>query len=139
MRASLFVGALLLLASFVSVAGARADAAPAAPQEGAVVNGSVSPDGHPHPGTIRHVDRIRDKEWTEPAADVPQSIAWVQVGASWRAVVRIEVAGDDARRCITRFGEDGAMLDTTYQIAQPPPRRPDPGPVPVPTPTPTNR
>ena len=93
-------------------------------------NGARSPDGEPHPGQIVHDDKVDGKTWTRSAAEVPPTIAWVQVGGVWKAVVRIEITGTAERRRFTKFGADGEMLETTIQGPAPParPRWPAPPP-----------
>src|ERR1041384_6231380 len=103
-------------------------------QENAMDNGARSPTGEPHPGQIVHDDKVDGKTWIRAAADVPVTIAWVEVGGTWKAVVRIEITGTPEQRRITKFGTDGQMLESTIQAAPPPP--PAPAPTPIPTPTP---
>ena len=85
-------------------------------------NGARSPTGEPHPGQIVHDDKVDGRTWTAAAANVPRTIAWVDVNGSWKAVVRIEITGTSEQRRITKFGADGQMLETTIQA--PPPSRP---------------
>lgn len=76
--------------------------------------GATSPTGEPHPGEIVHDDRIEHRTWTVPAAAVPVSIAWVDIGnGQWRPVVRIEVDGSGDMRRISSFGRDRELLETT--------------------------
>jgi hypothetical protein len=75
--------------------------------------GAASPAGDRHPGEILHVDLRDGREWIVPATQVPQSVAWVANGGSWKAVVRVEMSGSGQRQEISRFGEDGQLLDTT--------------------------
>ena len=88
------------------------------------MNGSTSPDGTKHPGEILHVDKMDGREWSRAAADVPLTIAWVHSSGLWVAVARIEITGTPTRRRMTKFGVDGAMLETTIQGPPPPPQRP---------------
>ncbi|PKN57417.1 MAG: hypothetical protein CVU56_11185 [Deltaproteobacteria bacterium HGW-Deltaproteobacteria-14] len=108
----------------------------AAPGQGAAMttpaNASTSPDGEPHPGAIVHDDKVDGRVWTRLASEVPSGIGWVRVGDSWRPVVRIEITGTPAQRRMTKFGADGAMLESTVQA----PPRPQPQPTPQPTPLP---
>ena len=46
----------------------------------------------------------------------------LKVAGAWKPVVRIEITGSKDRRCFTKFGADGQMLETT--VASPPRRRP---------------
>ena len=94
------------------------------------MNGATSPTGQPHPGEIVHDDRVDGRTWTRRADEVPQTIAWVRVADVWEPVLRIEITGTAEQRCITKFGVDGKMLETTIQA---PPPRATPAP-PVPTP-----
>jgi hypothetical protein len=103
-------GVLLALLMCSTAAG---QPAPASTPEATKMNGSVSPAGEQHPGTILHVDESEGRTWSSFAAEVPPTIAWVKVGEQWQAVVRIVITGTTARRCITKFGRDGAMLETT--------------------------
>lgn len=100
------------------------------------MNGAISPTGERHPGEILHDDRVDGRTWTAKAADVPQTIAWVKEGERWSAVARIEITGVADRRCITKFGTDKRMLETTMMAAPPPSRPQPPEPVPVPMPMP---
>ena len=80
-------------------------------------SGATSPGGDRHPGEILNVDVVAAREWVRRAEDVPQGIAWVDVDGVWQPVVRVEVVEGERRREITRFGPDGAFLDTTLQLA----------------------
>src|SRR5581483_11264830 len=53
--------------------------------------GALSPAGDRHPGEIQHVDLRDGREWTVAASQVPQSVAWVADGSSWKAVVRVQL------------------------------------------------
>jgi hypothetical protein len=94
-------------------------------QENTMDNGARSPTGEAHPGQIVHDDKVDGRTWTAAAADVPRTIAWVDVNGTWKAVVRIEITGTSEQRRITKFGTDGQMLETTIQ-APPAPRPPAP-------------
>jgi hypothetical protein len=98
--------------------------APTAPnpdtQENAMNNGARSPTGEPHPGQIVHEDKVDGKKWTRAAAEVPVSIAWVEVDGTWKPVLRIEITGTPDQRRITKFGTGGEMLETTIQAPPPP-------------------
>ena len=100
------------------------------------MSAATSPTGEPHPGEILHDDKVDGRTWTVKASEVPPTIGWVQTGAGWQAVVRIEISGTREQRRFTKFGLDGAMLESTIQ-SRPPPRTPEPEPVPMPTPIPT--
>ncbi len=76
---------------------------------------ALSPAGEPHPGEILHEDRVTGRTWTARASDVPQGIAWVRVGERWEPVVRIEITGTADQRRITKYGQDGTMLESTVQ------------------------
>lgn len=79
------------------------------------MNAARSPTGEPHPGEILNVDEVHGKSWSDQASDVPQTIGWVRVGGSWIAVVRIEATGTEGHLRITKFGANGARLETTVQ------------------------
>src|ERR1700712_218554 len=110
----------LITACMWTIGGCSHDAAPAAPtpkppttqtQETAMDNGAHSPTGEAHPGQIVHDDKVDGRTWTAAAADVPKTIAWVDVNGAWKAVVRIEITGTQDQRRITKFGTDGKMLE----------------------------
>jgi hypothetical protein len=107
----------------ISGCGHDAPAAPPKPkpqtQEDAMDNGARSPTGEAHPGHIIHDDKVDGRTWTAAAADVPKTIAWVDVNGTWKAVVRIEITGSPEQRRITKFGTDGQMLETTIQAPPP--------------------
>jgi hypothetical protein len=92
-------------------------------------SGAVSPAGRPHPGEIVFEDEVEGRRWTEAAADVPLSLAWVNVNGDWRPVVRIVSTGTVEQRHITKIGEDGAMLEVTMQAPPPPPPEEPEGPI----------
>ena len=96
------------------------------------MNGQTSPDGQTHPGSIRFIDELDGRDWTEHAEANPQSIAWVHDGQAWVAVVRVEMGGSPERRRVSSFGADGQLLESTVE-APPPPSHADPVPVPEPT------
>ena len=96
------------------------------------MSGEYSPSGDKHPGEISFEDQIDGREWTRPAAEVPQGVAWVQVDGQWRPVLRVVSAGTAEMRSITKFGPEGAFLETTTQARPPAPRRPSPVPEPRP-------
>lgn len=100
-------------------------------------NGARSPAGDPHPGAIVHEDKIDGRTWSRAAAEVPPTIAWVDVSGVWTPVVRIEITGTAAQRRFTKFGPAGQMLETTIQAPPRPAPSQRPTPVPAPTPTPT--
>lgn len=93
-------------------------------------HGASSPAGDQHPGEILHEDKIDGRTWTRAAAEVPRTIAWVEVHGAWKPVVRIEITGTPEQRRFTKFGADGAMLETTIQA----PPRPAPSSPPEPVP-----
>jgi len=78
-------------------------------------SGALSPSGAKHPGSIFNDDKVHGRTFTQKAADVPQSIAWVEVDGTWRAVVRIVVTGVADRLEITQYAADGTRLKATYQ------------------------
>jgi hypothetical protein len=92
-------------------------------QENSMNNGARSPAGEAHPGQIVHDDKVDGRTWTRAAAEVPTTIAWVEVNGTWKPVVRIEITGTVTQRRITKFGPDGQMLETTIQAPPPPARR----------------
>lgn len=83
---------------------------------------ALSPEGDTHPGNIVVEDRVTGQTRTEKASDVPPGFAWVRVGDRWEPVVRIVITGTPNRRCITKYGRDGKVLETTIQA--PPRARP---------------
>jgi hypothetical protein len=76
-------------------------------------NGARSPSGDKHPGQIEYDDRVDGRIWTQSAAEVPVTIAWVEVDARWQPVVRIQIDGAGDQREITKFGPDHALLEVT--------------------------
>lgn len=84
------------------------------------MGGNESPNGDIHPGTVVTKDDVRNLEKTEKAEDLPPFITWVDVNGVYKPVVRIEVTGDPDRLRITKFGEDGTMLEST--VMSPPPQ-----------------
>ena len=84
------------------------------------MDSATSPTGEKHPGQIEHSDKVDGRTWTQPASKVPSSIAWVAVAGTWKAVTKIEITGSKERRCITKFGADGEMLETTMTSPLPP-------------------
>lgn len=118
--------------------GTAGQAAPSAPErKEAAMSSSVSPAGDRHPGQITYVDHVEHRTWTERAAEVPTTMAWVKVDDHWKAVVQIEIQGAANRREITKFGANHEFLETTTATMGPPPTPSDPDPVPVPVPTPS--
>lgn len=102
------------------------------------MTGAVSPAGDKHPGQIVYDDRVEHRTWTENAAEVPPTMAWVKVGGQWKPVVRIEINGAGDTREMTSFGPGHEFLETTTaHLPGSPPSQPAATPVPVPTPTPT--
>ncbi len=89
-----------------AAAGVRKDVPPAEVGEG-------------HPGTIVFIDADGEKE-SRDAGDVPASIAWAEIDGERRPVVRIEVAESNGAAEITRYGEDGRVLDRTFEERSPP-------------------
>jgi len=75
-------------------------------------NRSSSPS---HPGEILFDDLVDNRKWVEQADEVPETIAWVNLDGKTYPVVRIEITGTPEQRRITKFGEDGQMLETTLQ------------------------
>jgi hypothetical protein len=126
-----FLGAM----SLGACASGKARMTVSAKQESQPMNGVTSPSGDKHPGEILHEDKTEGRTWTKKAAEVPQTIAWVEVGGAWKAVVKIEITGTRERRCITKFGAGGEMLETTIAPSSPPPPPRAETPVPVPVPS----
>ncbi|MBN3927448.1 hypothetical protein [Nostoc sp. NMS4] len=75
----------------------------------------TSPSGEQHPGEILFEDKVDGQNWTEQAADVPESIAWVDINGVWQPVVRIEITGTVQKRRISKFAADGTWLESTVQ------------------------
>jgi hypothetical protein len=68
-----------------------------------------------HPGTIEFVDGATGEVTrTEPAAEVPKTIAF----ADGKPVTRIVVTESGDRREIRSYGADGEFLSATYQVAE---------------------
>jgi hypothetical protein len=72
-----------------------------------------------HPGTVVTDDKVRGVVEEQQAADLPESIAWVDLDGRRVPVVRIEVTGTRERLCITKFGPEGAWLETTTMATEP--------------------
>lgn len=104
MRASIFAAILLL-----SACGGKEPEPPAA------AGGAVSPTGDKHPGDIVHDDKVDGRVWTRKAAEVPVSIAWVELDGKWVPVVRIEITGTAEKRAMSAFGPGGRFLQRTVQ------------------------
>lgn len=83
------------------------------------MNGAFSPTGETHPGEIEYADKIEGRTWNRRAEEVPPSIAWVKVAGVYEPVVRIDMTGNQERRCITKFGARGQMLETTVMTSSP--------------------
>ena len=91
--------------------------------------GATSPTGDAHPGAVAFEDESDGRSWTEDAAGLPQTIAWAEAeDGGWAPVTRVVRSGPE----VTRYGEDGGVLDITVQ--RPPPRPPAPPTDPVPQP-----
>jgi anionic cell wall polymer biosynthesis LytR-Cps2A-Psr (LCP) family protein len=89
-------------------------------QEVIEMSDATSPSGDNHPGEILFEDKIEGRQWSKQAAEVPQTIAWVNVNGVWQPVTRIEITGTVQQRRISKFGKDGTLLESTIQA--PPPR-----------------
>jgi len=88
-------------------------------QEVVEVSGIHSPSGTQHPGEILFDDRVDSRQWIRQAADVPQTIAWVEVNGVWQPVVRVEITGTAQQRRISKFAKDGTLLESTIQMPIP--------------------
>jgi hypothetical protein len=75
-----------------------------------------------HPGFITFVDP-EGRETSKAAAEVPESIAWANVGSARVPVVRVETRAVADRLEITRRGVDGEILDRTVGRGAPRPSR----------------
>jgi hypothetical protein len=82
--------------------------------------------GESHPGEIAFDDQTTGRRWTSRPTEVPATMAWVVVSGSRRPVTRIVISGTPGLRRFTKYGADGAMLETTTQA--PPPARGGPTP-----------
>ncbi len=100
-------------------------------EENAMTTGATSPSGAIHPGQILFEDRVDNRQWTKQAAEVPQTIAWVNVEGVWHPVIRIEITGTIDQRRITKYGQNNEFLETTIQ-SPPPQAEPEPEPIPTP-------
>lgn len=87
--------------------------APARMTEDKPMATALSPAGDKHPGQIVNDDKVDGRAWTEDAAAVPATVAWVNAGGTWKPVVRIEITGTPERRRITKFGPGGEFLEAT--------------------------
>jgi len=131
--------ACLVLALAGCGAGAPQKAGPSngtqTAREDRSMSGAVSPAGDKHPGTIVYDDKVEHRTWTENAADVPPTMAWVKVDERWKPVVRIEITGAGDQREMTAYGPDHEFLQSTMaRLSAPPPSEPTPTPTPTPTP-----
>ena len=78
------------------------------------MGGDRSPSGDVHPGTVRTVNEVRNTDTTRPAAELSPDSTWVDVGGVWRPVVRVVISGGDGiPRRISRYDEQGGLLETT--------------------------
>jgi hypothetical protein len=76
-------------------------------QENRMNNGARSPAGESHPGQIVHDDKVDGRTWTRAAAEVPMTIAWVEVNGTRKPVVRIEITDVTVRGVRRQAGDDG--------------------------------
>ncbi|MGK0358379.1 MAG: hypothetical protein ACI9U2_000666 [Bradymonadia bacterium] len=73
-----------------------------------------------HPGTIVFVD-ADGSESSRPMAEVPESIAWGQIGARRIPIVRVVRTAGGGVMEITRYGPGGEEVDRTIGPVPPPP------------------
>ena len=111
--------ALLILALAAGACRGRDQSPAPAAEEEPAVSGALSPAGERHPGEIVNDDKVDGRVWTDKAADVPVTIAWVNSEGKWVPVVRIEITGTQARREIAKFGPDGRFLEHSLMRAPP--------------------
>lgn len=111
---------VLLIPALSACSGQGTDVQPESNREFGAT-GASSPDGQRHPGQISHNDQVAGRTWTDPAADAPQSVAWVRKDGKWVPVVKIILSGTGDRREITKYGPEGEILEHTMMIA---PRKP---------------
>ncbi len=72
-----------------------------------------------HPGRVVFVDGNTQEVIREAdAAELPQSIAFVELEGRLEPVVRIVSFTDESQRIIRQYGADGALLLSTVQIRQ---------------------
>lgn len=72
-----------------------------------------------HPGEIVFVDETAGSERTEPAANVPDEVAFAVVDGEPIPVVRVVAVTHGDKREIRSYGADGALLATTLQLRRP--------------------
>jgi hypothetical protein len=105
---------------------------PAKTQEVTSMSGATSPSGDKHPGEVLFEDRVENRQWAKQAAELPQTMVWVLIDEVWQPVVRVEITGTVEQRHISKFGTNGAFLESTIQAPPPPQRRAEPTPTPIP-------
>ncbi len=79
-----------------------------------------SPAGNKHPGEIVFEDKVENTTHTKRATEVPVSIAWVQLDATWVPVVKIVITGSGQVREMTKYGPNDRFLTTTTATLGPP-------------------
>jgi peptide-methionine (S)-S-oxide reductase len=82
--------------------------------------GATYPARDKHPGQIVFEDLVEKRTWTDSAAEVPPTIAWVKVAGHWKPVVQIEINGVGDQREITKFGPNHEFLEVTTARMGPP-------------------
>lgn len=112
------IATLLLIASCGAHPPAPVPTTVAAPIEEPVPAEPEPAPSPAHPGTVVFVDLDAGTSREESAASLPDTIAWVQVGAERVAVTRVESRKRGESREILKYGADGALLETT--ISAPP-------------------
>lgn len=68
-----------------------------------------------HPGTVRFVDELAKTERVEPVEQVPEAVAFATVAGVQVPVVKVVLSGSPARRELRRYGQDGTLLESTYE------------------------
>jgi hypothetical protein len=72
-----------------------------------------------HPGRVTFVDGTTDAVIREAdAAELPESIAFVELDGQLHPVVRIVSFVSEDKRIIRQYGVDGELLLSTVQIRQ---------------------
>lgn len=107
--------AAILICATAAIFAACGRGQDAEPEETPAAGGDRSPAGDKHPGDIVHDDKVDGRVWTKRAAEVPVSIAWVELDGKWTPVVRIEITGTVGKRAMTAFGPNGRALQRTVQ------------------------
>jgi hypothetical protein len=69
-----------------------------------------------HPGTVRFEDADRGTSNERPVSEVPEGIAFAQVGDSWVPVTRVIARLRGNSQVIDSYAADGSLLSTTLRV-----------------------